>query len=168
MTVGNQGYFSGRDGFVTMGRLTPNGELDTRKVAKVKNWAYDGIVRMLDASTLGDDADVFTPGRSGGTGSCELLYYRFREDEDLKSTHYQFTALMTKVLRRERVLPTDTVRLGLAIGPGSHDTILVDAYINAGRLRSAVGELTVVSIQFTATGIPIEMPTTNLGAPYQE
>lgn len=168
MSVGHQGYFSGQDGFVTLGRLLPNGERDTRKVAKVKNWAYDGIVRLLDASTLGDDADTYTPGRSGGTGSCELLYYRFQENEDLKSSHYQFTALMGKIIRREKILRTDTVRLGLAVGPGSNDTILVDAFINAGRLRSAVGELTAVSIQFTANGIPLEVPTTSLGAPYQE
>jgi len=161
-------YFTGRDGFITLARLLPNGSRDTKKVAKVKNWSYDASVRLLDASTLGDDADEWTPGRMSGTGSCEIIYYRFEDDEDLKSSQYQFTALMGKIIRRERITKSDIVRLNLHVGAGVKNAITVDAYINSGRIRSAVDELTMASIQFTGNGLPAGVITTSIGAPYAE
>lgn len=162
------GYFTGRDGHVEYSRLLSNGGRDTKQVAKVRNWSLDTQVRLLPTTTLGDFADGFTPGLKGCTGSCELIYYRFEPGEALNTTHYQFTALVNRIIRRGAITDNQMLRLTLNMGPGGSDDITVDAFINSARLSSAVGELAVAPIQFTATGDFIDTLGTGLGAPYAE
>jgi hypothetical protein len=162
-------HYTGSDGSLSYQRLLSNGTRDSRRVAKVRKWNLDTTLTLVDAKTLGDFADRFEATGKGATGSCDLLYYRFDPGDGQSETHYQFTALLNKLVRRGRITREESlIRLALNVGKGGQDRIVFDSWVTAARLGSAVGELSSASIQFTVEDDFTSAIETALGTPYAE
>ena len=138
------GYYTGRTGALIF---------DGKPVAKVQNWTLETSVQLLPTDDLGSDANTFTPGKKGATGSATMMYYRLEPGENATKT--AFTALLNKIHKKGPILPGNRVELDLVIdnSPGATlDNIRCNAYINSCVLGSATGELSIVPFQFTVDG----------------
>lgn len=140
-------YYSGRAGSLLV---------DNVPVAKVRDWSIEVSVDLLDATTLGDYARTHHPSTKSATGSATLLYYRLDSSEN--AAYKEFTALLSKIMKTDRIRRTDLVTMKLRVGGGigdasaADDTIQFQAFITNASIAVANGELTAVPFQFTVEG----------------
>ena len=140
-------YYSGRAGSMLV---------DNVPVAKVRDWSIEVSVDLLDATTLGDYARTHHPSPKSATGSATLLYYRLDSSEN--AAYKEFTELLSKIMKTDRIRRTDLVTMKLRVGDGSanasvaDDTIQFQAFITNASIAVANGELTAVPFQFTVEG----------------
>lgn len=139
------GFYTGRTGSLTyLGK----------PVAKIRDWSLDTTVELLSTNAIDSVVNTFTPGVKGATGSATLIYYRLEAGES--ETKTQFTALLTKIMRRGAITEAERVFLELNVGGGSGDTSPDDikfyAYITSAQVSVSTGELSMVPIQFTMDG----------------
>ena len=140
-------YYSGRAGSMLV---------DNVPVAKVRDWSIEVSVDLLDATTLGDYARTHHPSTKSATGSATLLYYRLDSSEN--AAYKEFTELLSKIMKTDRIRRTDLVTMKLRVGDGSanasvaDDTIQFQAFITNASIAVANGELTAVPFQFTVEG----------------
>lgn len=140
-------YYSGRTGSLLV---------DNVPVAKVRDWSIEVSVDLLDATTLGDYARTHHPSTKSATGSATLLYYRLDSSEN--AAYKEFTALLSKIMKTDRIRRSDLVTMKLRVGSGNtdasvaDDTIQFQAFITNASIAVANGELTAVPFQFTVEG----------------
>jgi hypothetical protein len=138
------GYYTGRTAAL---------RFKGKPVAKVQNWSLETSVQLLPTDDLGSDANTFTPGKKGATGSATMIYYRLESGENATKT--EFTSLLNQIQKKGPILPGNRVELDLVVdsSPGATlDNIRCNAYINSCVLSSAPGELSIVPFQFTVDG----------------
>lgn len=140
-------YYSGRAGSLLV---------DNVPVAKVRDWSIEVSVDLLDATTLGDYARTHHPSTKSATGSATLLYYRLDSSEN--AAYKEFTSILSKIMKTDRIRRSDLVTMKLRVGDGNpdasvaDDTIQFQAFITNASIAVANGELTAVPFQFTVEG----------------
>ena len=135
------GFYTGRSG-----HLIFNG----KKVAKIRDWSVETTVELLSTNAIDSTVNTFTPGVKGATGSATLMYYRLESGESATKT--QFTALLSKIMKKGTITNADRVLLDLNVGGTNDDDIKMFAYITSAQVSVSTGELSVVPIQFTMDG----------------
>lgn len=124
--------------------------LDSKKVAKIRNWQLSTTVELLSTNSIDSTVNTFTPGVKGATGSATLIYYRLEPGES--ATFQQFTSLLSRVMKVGAIESSDRVLLDLNVSSDAADNIRFNAYITQAEVSSSTGELVVVPIQFTMDG----------------
>ena len=135
------GFYTGRSG-----SLVYNG----KPVAKIRDWSVETTVELLSTNSIDSIVNTFTPGVKGATGSATLMYYKLEAGEG--NTKTQFTQLLNKIMRLDKITENQRVFLELNIGGGADDDIKFNAYITSAQVSVSTGELSVVPIQFTMDG----------------
>ena len=135
------GFYTGRSG-----SLVYNG----KKVAKIRDWSVETTLELLSTNAIDSTVNTFTPGVKGATGSATLMYYRLESGESATKT--QFTALLSKIMKKGTITNADRVLLDLNVGGTNDDDIKMYAYITSAQVSVSTGELSVVPIQFTMDG----------------
>jgi hypothetical protein len=135
------GFFTGRSGSLAFAG---------KNVAKIRDWSVETTVELLSTNSIDSTVNTFTPGVKGATGSATLMYYRLEAGES--ETKTQFTALLSKIMKKGGIEGADRVFLELNVGGGSADDIKMNAYITSAQVSVSTGELSVVPIQFTMDG----------------
>lgn len=107
-------------------------------------------VELLSTNAIDSTVNTFTPGVKGATGSATLMYYRLESGESATKT--QFTALLSKIMKKGTITNADRVLLDLNVGGTNDDDIKMFAYITSAQVSVSTGELSVVPIQFTMDG----------------
>lgn len=127
-------FYTGRTGSLKLGSTA---------VAKVKNWTLDTSVNMLDTTSLGEQANSFTPGLFSATGSASVSYYNDATGTDV-------TSLLEKIAKTGASTDSDQVTLTFEVGAGQ--SFVANAFINSASISSSTDELTTVSFNFTING----------------
>jgi hypothetical protein len=135
------GFFTGRTGHLIF---------DGKRVAKIRDWSLDTSVEMLSTNSIDSTVNTFTPGVKGASGSATLIYYRLEPGESDRFT--QFTALLSKIVKRGAITDDDKIVLELNVGGDAKDDIRFAAFITQAQISVSTGELSVVPIQFTMHG----------------
>jgi len=157
------GYFTGRDGAlylttVLTGDATPAA---TDRVLKLRDWALETNLELLETTTLDTAVKSFTPGAVSSTGSATVLYYR----QETGDTGKQFDQILNKLMKTSATGVTSADRVGIILRAGStagtspdiKDDIAFNAYITNASIRVSTGELTSVAVQFTVDGPYLEL-----------
>jgi len=142
------GFYTGRSGSLVF---------NSKPVAKIRDWSLETTVELLSTNAIDSTVNTFTPGVKGATGSATLMYYRLESGES--ATFTQFTALLSKIMKKGAAGTGDLVRLELNVGGAAADDIIFDAYITSAQVSVSTGELSVVPIQFTMDKDFIEVVT---------
>jgi hypothetical protein len=135
------GFYTGRSGHLIF---------NSKKVAKIRDWSVETTVELLSTNAIDSTVNTFTPGVKGATGSATLMYYRLESGESATKT--QFTALLSKIMKKGTITNADRVLLDLNVGGTNDDDIKMFAYITSAQVSVSTGELSVVPIQFTMDG----------------
>jgi hypothetical protein len=135
------GFYTGRSGHLIF---------NNKKVAKIRDWSVETTVELLSTNAIDSTVNTFTPGVKGATGSATLMYYRLESGESATKT--QFTALLSKIMKKGTITNADRVLLDLNVGGTNDDDIKMFAYITSAQVSVSTGELSVVPIQFTMDG----------------
>lgn len=135
------GFFTGRTGSLAYAG---------KRVAKIRDWSIETTVELLSTNTIDSVVNTFTAGVKGATGSATLLYYRLEAGESV--AYREFTALLSKIMKKGAINDTDKISLELNVGGSNADDIVVDAFITSAQVNASTGELSVVPIQFTVDG----------------
>lgn len=134
-------FFTGRSGSLVF---------DGKRVAKIRDWSLETSVELLSTNTIDSAVNTFTPGVKSATGSATLVYYRLEPGES--ATFTQFTALLSKVMKKGAITDSDKVLLELNVGGAAADDLRFNAFIANAQIAVSTGELSVVPIQFTMDG----------------
>lgn len=134
-------FFTGRSGSLVF---------DGKRVAKIRDWSLETSVELLSTNTIDSAVNTFTPGVKSATGSATLVYYRLEPGESANFT--QFTALLSKVMKKGAITDSDKVLLELNVGGAAADDLRFRAFIANAQVAVSTGELSVVPIQFTMDG----------------
>jgi hypothetical protein len=158
-------FYTGRSGSVSFGTTTssaPSSSLarptNIRPVAKIRDWSLDTTLELISTNSIDSAVNTFTPGIKGATGSATLIYYRLEGNES--ASLYQFTQLISKLVKGGAASPADRVFLDLNVGTTaavSVDDIQFWAYITSVGVQVSTGELSLVPIQFTMDGDFVEV-----------
>ncbi len=138
-------FFTGQSGAMFFGATA--GAQPSQKIAKVREWSFDGVVDLGETTSLGDFARTNTPTLKSGTGSATIYYYTLDASETGQATA---STLLQKVIRTGANSDADRVTLELRIDTGK--LIRITAFINNATIGSTTGEVTNAQIQFTMDG----------------
>jgi hypothetical protein len=131
-------HYTGRDGTLYVAGA---------KVGRVRDWALNGSVEVLDTTTLGDFAETSIAGNLSYTGSCTVLTYEGNNGvlDGLK--------LVEPVFRTTANNPEGYVSLDLRLENGSKlRRIQCKAVISEADIAASAGDLTEWGVSFTVTG----------------
>jgi hypothetical protein len=142
------GFYTGRNGSIQLG-----GQI----VLKVRDWSLESTVELLSTNTLGDFANSFVPGLKGATGSATVMYYR-KETGD-NGIDFQTVLNESGIMRTGAIDTNRRVRLKLNAAGASNENIEFDAYITSASVGVSTGEVSTISINFTADGDFLTVPT---------
>lgn len=112
-------------------------------VAKVRDWALDTSVNLLDTTALGDTANTYTAGLFSATGSATLSYYT-------ASSGNEVTNLLEKIAKTGAVTDSDKVTLTFEVG--TNQSFTGSAFINSCSISTSTDEITTASFNFTIDG----------------
>ena len=135
------GFYTGRTGSLSFAG---------KPVAKIRDWSVETTLELLSTNAIDSTVNTFTPGVKGATGSATLMYYRLEAGESATKT--QFTALLSKIMKKGSIGFANRVYLELNVGGSAIDDIKMNAYITSAQVSVSTGELSVVPIQFTMDG----------------
>jgi hypothetical protein len=161
------GFYTGRTGKLYLQPILTtdfdNVPQEVNAVLKIRDWSIETSLELLETTTIDTAVKTFTPGMVSATGSATVMYYR-REASDVGT---QFEQMLNKVMKTTTAGVTEADRVGLTLRAGQRvttvpffdvkDDIAFNAYITSASITVGTGELTSVSIQFTADGPFIEI-----------
>lgn len=142
------GFYTGRNG-----SLKVNGSF----VLKVRDWSLETTVELLSTNTIDSSINTFVPGSKGATGSATIMYYR-KEASD-SGIDFQNVLQASGILKAGEIGQNQKVTLRLNASNVNKDNIQFEAYITSASIGVSTGEVSTVSINFTADGDFSLVPT---------
>lgn len=130
-------FYTGKDGILRVG---------SSDQLKVTSWSLQTELDMLEATTLGDDDRVYTPGVRSFNGNATLLYYQ--DDANRNDA-----AALIKTVATTGSQSNTPIALVFRLRDGSnYKDIGLNAFIASANYGANVGEVVNAQISFRGTG----------------